>query len=88
MVSKIRGRYVVHDLEYIVCAGKADQPVSYIIAAYSTEEEAIARKKLEETNLIKLGYDSNVLKFHVEELKVFDSKLQNKILEKKTFSKK
>ena len=85
MVSKILVDYMIPEVEYALCVGKINQPVSYILNVYTTKEEAIAKKDLEEKNLIKLGYN-NVLKFHVEELKILDSKTGNKLIKRSIIS--
>ena len=74
MAAKRISEYVVYTVEYVVGVGLVDQPVYYVLGIYKSEEAAKERKKREEENAYKLGYYQ--LKFYVDELKVFDSKLE------------
>ena len=76
MAAKRVEEYVVYTVEYVVGVGKINQPVYYVLEIYKTEEEANDRKQREEENALRLGYKT--LKFYVEEIKVFDSKLEKK----------
>jgi hypothetical protein len=76
MTAKRVEEYVVYTVEYVVGVGKVNQPVYYVLGIYQTEEEANDRKQREEENALRLGYKT--LKFYVEEIKVFDSKLEKK----------
>ena len=80
MAAKRIEEYVVYTVEYVVGVGKVNQPVYYILGIYKTEEEANYRKQREEENALRLGYKT--LKFYVEEIKVFDSKLEEKMTKK------
>ena len=73
MIAKRPEEYVVYTVEYVVGVGLVNQPVYYVLGIYKTEEEALYRKRREEENAYKLGYYQ--LKFYIDELKVFDSKL-------------
>ena len=74
--NTIASEYVVYSVEYFVGMGVVDKPAYYIIGIYDTEEEAIDRKNREEENALNLGFKN--LKFHVEEIKVFDSRMKKK----------
>ena len=73
MIGKRPEEYVVYTVEYVVGVGLIHQPVYYVLGIYKTEEAANERKRREEENAYKLGYKT--LKFYVEEIQVFDSKL-------------
>ena len=76
MTAKRVEEYVVYTVEYVVGVGKVNQPVYYVLGIYKTKEEANDRKQREEENALRLGYKT--LKFYVEEIKVFDSKMDDK----------
>lgn len=80
MTAKRVEEYVVYTVEYVVGVGKVNQPVYYVLEIYQTEEEANDRKNREEENALRLGFKT--LKFYVEEIKVFDSKLEEKLTKK------
>ena len=80
MTAKRVEEYVVYTVEYVVGVGKITQPVYDVLGIYQTEEEANDRKKREEENALRLGFKT--LKFYVEEIKVFDSKLEEKMTKK------
>ena len=64
-------------VEYALCVCKPGQLASQVLGIYSTEETARAKKRMEENNLIRLGYSSLALKFHIEEIKVFMSRSES-----------
>lgn len=76
MTAKRPEEYVVYTVEYVVGLGIINQPVYYVLGIYKTEEEANDRKNREKEKALRLGY--NTLKFYVDELKVFDSKMEKK----------
>ena len=82
MTAKRSEEYVVYSVEYVVGVGVVNEPVYYVLGIYKTEEAANNRKSIEEEKARRLGYKT--LKFYVEELQVFDSKLENKNTKKKS----
>lgn len=76
MISRWHDQYVVYTVEYMVGVGLVNEPVYYLLGIYKTEEEAIQKKNKEEEEAYRLGYTH--LKFYMEEIQVFDSKLNPK----------
>ena len=74
MIGKRPEEFVVYTVEYAVGVGLVNQPVYYVLGIYKSKEAAYEKKRREEENAYKLGYYQ--LKFYVDEIQVFDSKLE------------